>query len=187
MDKRIFFIVPAVAALMVMAMAGDYSTNKADEKAQGCQSCHVLSEKLPEEHPFTVMLEEVKYCLECHSAGASAVAFDWIIHLNHYSSEEFEGDCWSCHMIDEKGNYRLDGADKEGIKVVKEDVDRMDAYYESWATSEQKDHTHAQAGVTCTMCHESFFPKERASMKQCQRCHGDYYTYTGLHGCIGCH
>ena len=28
-----------------------------------------------------------------------------------------EGDCWSCHMIDEKGNYGLYGADKEGISV----------------------------------------------------------------------
>jgi len=187
MDKRIFVIVPAVAALMVMAIAGGYSINKADEKPQGCQSCHVLREKLPDEHPLAVvtpthavMLKEVKYCLECHSAEGSAVAFDWIVHLNCYSSQEFEGDCWSCHMIDEKGNYTLYGADKEGIEMLKEDVDSMSPYYESWATSEYEDHIHAQAGVTCTMCHASFFPKEEASMEQCQRCHGEGYTSTSL-------
>ena len=182
MGKRIFSIVPVAAALMAIAIAGGYSINKADEKPQGCQSCHMLSEKLPEEHPFTAMLEEVKYCLVCHSVEGPAIAFDWIIHLNHYSSEEFEGDCWSCHMIDEKGNYSLYGADKEGIEVVnKEEVDSMIPYYESWATSDYEDHIHAQAGVTCTICHASFFPKGRKFMEQCQECHGYAYINPEVH------
>ena len=147
----------------------------AQEAQGGCKNCHAkLSDQVPESH-FTVTLEKVKYCLICHSLEGPAVAFDWVIHLDHYSTPEFVGDCWSCHLIDEGGNFRLVGAeDWKEIKVTEDMVEQMGSYFQSWATSEHLDHRHAQASVTCGLCHGTFFPEEPVSMEQCFICHGSY-------------
>lgn len=53
----------------------------------------------------------------------------------------------------------------------------MTEYFQSWASSEFADHTHAQASVTCDQCHDTFFPEKKPATDACLRCHG---TYTHL-------
>lgn len=152
------------------------------QKVQGgCISCHVkLLEKLPKSH-FKVTIEEVKYCLICHSREGPSADFYWVIHFRHYSKPESVKNCWSCHLIDESGSFRLIGAiDKNEIKVTKDRVERMGSYLKSWAASENLDYRHAQRSVTCHLCHGTFFPEERVSMEQCLRCHSSYEHLAAL-------
>ena len=173
--------------LVVIAISiGNYASNTSailasQETQEGCKSCHAkLSETLPEDH-LSIAREEVKYCLICHSLEGPAAAFDWVIHLDHYSTPEFVGDCWSCHLIDEVGSFRLiEATDGKGIKATEDIVEQMDLYFQSWATSEHLDHQHAQQSVTCGLCHGTFFPEERVSMEQCLRCHGSYEHVAAL-------
>lgn len=188
MNRRVMSIVLTLFILVVVAMvigncASNINTIRATQEPRGgCTDCHVkLSEEVPESH-FKVTLEEEKYCLICHSLEGPAAAFDWVIHLGHYSTPGFVGNCWSCHLIDEGGSFRLiEAADGKGIIKATEDVvEQMCLYFQSWSTSEHLDHWHAQRSVTCGLCHGTFFPEERVSMDQCLRCHGSYEHLAAL-------
>lgn len=205
MDKKVITGLAVAVMLGAVALAGGYSVNPADEGAPGCLSCHEpLSDALPDGHP--VVRDKLGVCLMCHGVEGTAAAFQWVVHLDHYASEDFGGDCWSCHLIDEEGRFKLQGLDKEGIEVAQEDVDRMAAYYRSWATSEHTDRAHAEAGVSCDTCHGVPFPETEAEapMDPCIRCHGDYWdglpelteelnpnphhvSHEGFLGCAECH
>lgn len=190
MSKKmiLFIIAMGVMAIVLIGVYGPNTTQVSlavQEGEEGCASCHEkLSDTVPESH-FNVTLEEVKYCLVCHSLEGPATAFDWTTHLAHYAQEEFSGDCWSCHLLDEEGGFRLIGAEGgKGIEVTEEVVEGMGSYFVSWATSECEnsegeiklglDHKHANQGVTCALCHGTYFPQGRASMEQCLGCHGSY-------------
>jgi hypothetical protein len=151
------------------------SASVAKQGPDGCASCHTkLSEKVPESHS-KVTLEEVKYCLVCHELEGPALAFDWVIHRNHYAQSPFAGTCWSCHQIDAGGNFRLMGAEGgREIKVTREKVEKMSTYFRSWATPKYLDQKHGQQSVTCELCHGTFFPEKTVPKERCFRCHGSY-------------
>lgn len=144
------------------------------EDMNGCASCHgELSKTLPEGH-LPATREGVKHCLSCHVDEGSATAFDWIVHFKHYSREEFPGDCWSCHLIDQEGDFRPYGIQAGGIKVSREDVDRLTPYYHLWGTSEHLDHGHALKGLTCKGCHDVMISEETVPTERCLQCHETY-------------
>jgi len=178
----VLFILVVVAIVIGNCGSTMNAIRATQEARRGCTGCHVnLSEEVPESH-FKVTIEEVKYCMICHSIEGPAVAFEWAIHLDHYSTPEFVGDCWSCHLIDEEGSFRLiEAADGNGlIKATKDVVEKMVPYFQSWATSVHLDRRHAQCGVTCTVCHGTFFPHQRPGMGQCLQCHGSYQHLVAL-------
>ena len=61
-----------------------------------------------------------------------------------------------------------------GLKAEKVLVEKMDAYFRSWATSEYLDHRHADRDTSCRSCHEAEFPDSRAPVDQCLSCHISY-------------
>lgn len=207
MDRRVIasLAIATVLFTVTIALLGGGRLNQAEDGSQGCLSCHEqLSLLLAEEHP-TVTLDTVGSCLVCHGTQGTAVAFEWVIHLNHYSAEGFQGDCLSCHLF-EDSMFKLSGVDDKGIEATPEDVERMDPYYRSWATSEYEDQVHARAAVICTTCHGKPFPEPEAAvlLDQCLPCHGDYFgvlgeltqeikpnpheiTHIGLLECTQCH
>jgi DMSO/TMAO reductase YedYZ molybdopterin-dependent catalytic subunit len=87
---------------------------------RGCNSCHGKSmtnnlEKFKDGEPKLHIMaktgygkpEEIGHCLNCHQgfplAGPKLAA---TIHTMHYKEKTaFQGDCFSCHHIDNKGNY----------------------------------------------------------------------------------
>ncbi|QTA38031.1 hypothetical protein JYK00_00330 [Thermosipho ferrireducens] len=91
---------------------------------RGCTSCHKVVERdgkvfdytlyaevqRIEDHPAIkkekVEEEGVLYCLVCHE-DMGEKSFKKIIHPIHYFSEHFEGNCFSCHDISEKGEFVL--------------------------------------------------------------------------------
>jgi hypothetical protein len=181
MKRRINSIIILLVSAVIVITARGYGFNVAkidfirQEVRGGCESCHEQpSKNVPESH-LKATPEEVKHCLNCHSLEGKASVVDWFIHLHHYSQKKFKGDCFSCHLIDEGGNFRLIGAKGEKqIKVTKDMVKRIGAYFQSWATSEHLDHLHAKESITCMDCHERFFPEKNASREQCFSCHGGY-------------
>jgi len=180
MNRRIFPVVLTTFILVVIAISiGNYASNTSailasQETQEGCKSCHAkLSETLPKDH-LPVIREEVKTCLICHVAGGAATAFEWTVHFKHYSNAEFVDDCWSCHLIDQEGNFKPYDGQTAGLKVSKEEVDQMVPYYKSWGTSEYLDHGHALEKLSCVDCHGVFIPKEPVSTEQCFICHGSY-------------
>ncbi|MGI6207326.1 MAG: cytochrome c3 family protein [Anaerolineae bacterium] len=210
MHTRIALVVLALAVVAAAAWAGPIAPAQAQDSAQGCPTCHEdLISNLPEGHP-KITLNDVAFCLPCHGAQGSARALVWITHLNHYSQEDFPGDCLSCHTVAE-GEMLLVGAPtpvteatptpeptptatptqaataSPGARPTRTprptptpiplDEDRaleMTEYFQSWATSEFGDHTHALAAVTCDQCHESFFPERAPQSDRCLTCHGSY-------------
>jgi fumarate reductase flavoprotein subunit len=132
-------------------------------------------ELLPEKHT-AVEQEGITVCLTCHSRDDAKQTFDWVIHFDHYAGSSFDGDCWSCHLIDKAGNLRLIGRDgiQMTVKAPKETMDKMGFYYRSWASSTHLDHKHAQKQITCILCHKAYFPEKRISMEQCLNCHESY-------------
>ncbi len=181
MNRRVIFIILVLFILAVIIFAkGKYSYNfpsailASQEAQEGCKSCHVkLSETLPKDH-LPVIREEVKTCLICHVAGGAATAFEWTVHFKHYSNAEFVDDCWSCHLIDQEGNFKPYDGQTAGLKVSKEEVDQLVPYYKSWGTSEYLDHGHALEKLSCVDCHGVLIPKEPVSIEQCFICHGSY-------------
>ncbi|MBI4470074.1 MAG: cytochrome c3 family protein, partial [Acidobacteria bacterium] len=145
----------------------------------GCNSCHTkLSTQIPEGH-FKVTVEQVTFCIVCHSQtespNAAASRLGWFTHLDHFGNQEFDGTCWSCHVINTGGELTLVGMKTSmGIKVNKNLATAMTGYYGTWATSEFLDHTHAERGVTCALCHDSNFPTEAPLVNQCLKCHQSY-------------
>lgn len=168
-----------ILAMIPFAIYGRLDAVRISPAAQdvqgGCASCHTkLSATVPEGHS-TVMPDQVQFCLICHSLQGPAPAFDWVIHLTHYAQSGFVGNCWSCHLIDQSGSFKLIGGEAESqIRVTKDVVQSMSSYFQSWATSERLDHKHAEQGVTCASCHGTFFPVAPPSMEQCLNCHGSY-------------
>jgi len=192
MNRAIIPISLALFVLVVFACAtGEHSpdmdrsipiSSRIPHKAhQGCPHLHAgLLGNASESH-FKVLPEGVKYCLVCHSTQGPAPAFAWVIHRDHYAKEEFTGDCWSCHLIDAQGNFKLHESDKIIIeKTNKEEIDKLAPFYRSWGSSEYLDHTHAEQSVTCALCHKTTLPEERVAMEQCLKCHGSYQYLTKL-------
>jgi len=154
----------------------DPVSSATEEGQKGCKSCHSkLLETLPQGHPH-VEAEEVKSCLACHTAKGEAAPWKWIVHFGHYSVEGFSGDCWSCHLIDQTGDFKAYDShlEKAALRVNKEDVGRMAFYYNSWGTSRYLDHKHALKKLDCNDCHGGPFPKEGAPTERCVSCHGSY-------------
>ena len=181
MNRRVISIILVlfISVVIVIAIWGHgpniTRVSLAMQKAQeGCTSCHAkLSETLPEDH-LPVTREEVKYCLICHVAGGAATAFEWTVHFEHYSNAEFVDDCWSCHLIDQEGNFKPYDGQTAGLKVSKEEVDQLVPYYKSWGTSEYLDHEHALEKLSCVDCHGVLIAKEPVSTEQCFICHESY-------------
>jgi len=209
MNRKIFPVVLTTFILVVIAISiGNYVSNTSailasQETQEGCKSCHAkLSETLPEDH-LSIAREEVKTCFICHVAGGAAPAFEWTVHFEHYSNAEFVDDCWSCHLIDQEGNFKPYDLQTTGLKVSKEEVDQLVPYYKSWGTSEYLDHEHALEKLSCVDCHGVLIAKEPVSTEQCSVCHGSYEElaqkasihYIGVHphwtreeiGCDSCH
>ncbi len=151
------------------------------EGAGGCRACHPpLNALLPSAHP-AVAAEEIRACLACHGEAGPAFAFDWAVHLHHYASPRFTGDCWSCHALDPSGRFRLlgGGARAEG-PIARGVPETMTRYFLSWATSPFLDRRHAEERATCRSCHGSFFPTGRASDESCLGCHQGYEAVAAL-------
>ena len=142
-----------------------------------CGGCHdTLKAVLPDDHS-PVENENLPACLACHSqvSAQGGRSFDLVIHFAHSSTEGITENCWSCHRIDEDGIFSLAGIKTEsGIKVEEAIVEKMDAYFRSWASSEYLDHKHVGSDTNCRSCHETDFPDSRASMDQCLSCHVSY-------------
>lgn len=184
--RKQYTYIAIVGGLVFFLMIAQAFQLQATDTEDGCASCHSkLSTVVPEDHP-EIMIEEVAYCLPCHTSEGPVTAFDWTIHFAHYTQEAFPGGCWSCHQL-EYGAFTLILAGNESEEVEsgelastpetglnEEKVESMGVYFQSWATSEHLDRTHAQQGVTCSLCHNTVFPEKSASMKQCLGCHGTY-------------
>jgi hypothetical protein len=178
--KRIVVFIIAVV-LIPLFTAGGYRLHITglvlgmQETQSGCAGCHdEFSEILPQNHAL-IDTEELKICLTCHTAGGDATPFEWLVHFKHYATLEFTSDCWSCHRLDDRGNFSLTGvAEWKDIKATRYDAERMGPYFRSWGSSEYLDNRHGKQKVTCVLCHGKFFPKERATMEQCFECHGSY-------------
>lgn len=163
-----------------IAVTGTFISSQvssADEEGQkGCKSCHSkLSETLPKDHP-RVEQEEVQSCLTCHAAKGEAASWGWIVHFGHYSAKGFEGDCWSCHLIDKAGKFEAYDSRmaRLGLTTSKEEVGGMASYYKSWGSSGHLDHKHGLKKLSCGACHDAPFPSKRVPTERCIGCHGNY-------------
>lgn len=146
------------------------------EASEGCLRCHAgILTILPENH-FKVAVAEIKNCLVCHSGKGPAAAFTWVIHWDHYSKKEFSGNCWSCHLIDKQGDFKLYKSDRVLIKekTDKRAVNMLTPFFHSWGSSKYLDQVHAARGVTCTLCHNTLLSETKVSKEQCLQCHGSY-------------
>ncbi len=150
------------------------------QSADACGACHTLSESVPEGH-FKATLNEVKYCLACHSLEGAATAFAWTTHQNHYSTLGVAINCWLCDQIDATGHFRLMGVEGgQEIPATQSQVTKMEPRYLSWATSVYLDRRHGQQSVTCRACHGTYFPERRPATEQCYTCHGSYQLVASL-------
>lgn len=186
MVRRVIFImiVASVTSFFVMWGCGSKTTRKAsmmEKPKTGCNRCHgELSEILPPGH-VAISPEEVKYCAMCHAGGGVLSPFEWIAHYRHYSATGFEGDCWSCHFVDDRERLGVIGAEEgDGLEINREKMVELTPYLHSWATSEHLDHRHAREKLTCGLCHTSFNLDEEFPMEKCLYCHGSYPDLAGL-------
>jgi hypothetical protein len=172
MKRRLIFTTTAIAlAAAVLLFSGIAQTAPA---SKGCQGCHPqLSAALPKTHP-PVADGDVKQCLGCHAAKGMAKPLERPIHFGHFSRDKFAGTCGVCHEQGPGGQFLLSGADGKGVAATKEKADAMLPYFKTWAKSSYLDHTHAVKNLSCTGCHDSFFPEERASEERCMECHKGY-------------
>jgi len=97
--------------------ADKYAFNTAIIKAEerGCNACHDLMsvvQLLPLSHPELKMFRNVEStigdCLFCHKVGGGRVPMGESMHGLHLYSENFNGNCLSCHTITTAdGSYEL--------------------------------------------------------------------------------
>lgn len=145
-----------------------------------CKDCHLLSEKLSEEH--RIKSDKMIFYLPFVPQPDDPLNLAFVIHSNHYNrtyaengSERFEGDCWSCHEMKNGTTFRLSGVAGVLLNGINKDaITRMEPYFESWATSRYLDHTHFQGGTTSEDCHGTHLPDNKPTMEQCLACHGSY-------------
>jgi cytochrome c3-like protein len=174
----------ALTALILAGMACTLGGAAAAQQAPaGCLACHArLADTLPANHPAPGS-EDIRSCLACHTHGGQTMPLGWALHLHHYARPAFGGSCASCHVIDEAGILRLIGVEERGwTRATRDTVERMGAYFRSWAGSAHLDHRHAGQRVTCVGCHGSSLPKEPVALENCLRCHGSYERLAGLTG-----
>ena len=143
--------------------------------SSSCIQCHkALSETLPQNH-VKITTQDIRYCAMCHVLENKVAPFDWIAHYPHYTANEFQGNCWSCHFMNEKGNFGVTGSqNKARVDIDKNGVERLSSFFDSWASSEHLDCVHADARVSCSSCHAKFAVEEEFSMEVCLKCHGSY-------------
>lgn len=164
--------VPVVAHSLFAAVGVEQYQE--DPDPDSCSSCHDLADVLPEGHPGEGV-DTHEFCVNCHSTESSPVAWGWIVHWKHYTLEEFPGDCWSCHRLDEDSRFELLDANRgSDTEVSRDEVERMESYFKSWASSAFLDRVHGEQGTGCLACHSSYFPEEPVSMSACMECHGSY-------------
>jgi hypothetical protein len=145
-----------------------------DPNPDGCPSCHVLADVLPEGHSREGV-ETIESCVNYHSTQSPPVAWGRIVHWKHYTLEVFPGDCWSCHGSDEASLFGLLGTNRgSDAEVSRDKVERMESYFKSWAGSAYLDCSHGEHGTDCSDCHSGYFPEGPASMTACMECHGSY-------------
>jgi len=141
----------------------------------GCLDCHEsLTAATPVEHP--TVQDALASCLICHGATGAAPRFAWVIHDDHYASTSFGGDCWSCHEMASETSLGLIGVGDFSVETTEADAAALADYFASWASSELSDRAHAEASVTCALCHGTPVPTEIATDETCMACHGDYWS-----------
>jgi len=172
MKRKYFFVTTVIAlAATVLLFSGVARTATA---AKSCQACHPqLSATLPKAHP-PVAGGDVKQCLSCHAVKGAARPLEWSVHDGHFRGARFTGNCWSCHEMGADGLLRVAGTGGKGVKIARDKADAMLPYFKSWGKSDNLDRTHGAKRISCTGCHESFFPEERASEERCLDCHKGY-------------
>jgi len=165
----VWLAVPIVIRFLVGA-----EPSRSVPDTDGCTSCHVLADVLPEGHSREGV-ETIESCVNCHSTESPPVAWGRIVHWKHYTLEAFPGDCWSCHELDDASRFGLLGTNRESdTEVPRDTVERMESYFKSWAGSDYLDRMHGEQGAGCSDCHSGTFPEGPASMSACVECHGPY-------------
>jgi hypothetical protein len=170
-----------VITIMVFGCQIPRKMPTAPAKQESCFHCHDdLSETLPEAHA-AVATNQARSCLKCHTEEGSASPMGWMAHAGHYSKDEFEGDCFSCHL---QGNVRVidqdPGQEPDKGPLTKEQALRLTPFFRSWAASEYLDFRHNRHKVTCQPCHGTYSPEKRASKAQCLTCHESYEHVAAL-------
>jgi hypothetical protein len=140
-----------------------------------CSQCHeALSEILPQNH-VNITTQDMKYCTMCHVLENEVAPFEWIAHYPHYTVNEFQGSCWSCHFMSKEGNFGVIGSQHNARgDIDKNGVEGLRPFFDSWASSEHLDCVHAEARVPCSSCHAKFSVEEDSNMEVCLKCHGSY-------------
>lgn len=172
MNRRLLLIgLSAMLAGLVLTSGSALQS----EEASGCLDCHAgLTAVLPEGHGLAQ--DALSTCMICHGAAGAATGFAWVIHDDHYASATFSGDCWSCHEMASETSLGLIGVESFAVETTEDDVAAQADYYVSWASSELSDRTHAEASVTCALCHGGAVPTEPPTDEPCMACHGDYWS-----------
>jgi hypothetical protein len=163
-------------ASMTTAVAGDVSLSAAAGASGGCGQCHPnLSALMPKGHP-PLGENGFKGCLKCHGTGDKAELFATRIHLQHYGTSRFPGNCQSCHQIGQDGQFGLVGGSESPskVRVLSDTAKKLESYFHSWGTSKYLDHRHAQKGLSCSACHGTTVPEKGVPKDRCQQCHGSY-------------
>ena len=172
----ILISVMGVLLLILSCISKDIAMDKTQPMpSQGCSLCHkTLSETLPQNH-VNITPQDIKYCAMCHVFVNKMASFEWIAHYSHYTGNGFEGDCWSCHFINNKGNFGVIGLQTNArVDIDKHGGEKLRSFFDSWASSEYLDCLHAEARVSCSSCHLKFSVEEEVSIEVCLKCHGSY-------------
>lgn len=119
----IIALILAVALIGVLVITPLLAQEEEEEApARGCgiaTGCHSPESKYNLQHEIdgieghpSIEVSSVKDCAKCHefrtveeSGGSVNLANS--LHFVHLTSEHFEGNCFSCHMIDEDGEMAL--------------------------------------------------------------------------------
>ncbi len=99
---------------------------------RGCLSCHdnlnELSQRAgPKTHAVAYLgraygkIEEPTYCFVCHGplpGSGNGPQFGGALHASHTPARGFTGDCFSCHLVDNEGKFRLWDRVKYDVEIT---------------------------------------------------------------------
>ena len=106
-------------------------------------------------------------CKNCHEDAHSEDEFSDRIFPDIRETGDSQP-CQQCHT--EMGHLGL----------TEEETEAYEPKYASWNYSEFMDNYHHENKVTCAACHGSSYPEEKASIENCEECHGGYDVQSEL-------